>query len=699
MPACDNGAFRRMKPAPKPENERERLEALAEYDILDTPSEAEFDDFTRLATQICGTPIAVITFLDEGRQWFKSKLGIESASTPREWAFCGYALHEKDVLEVPNALEDERFRDNPLVQGEPNIRFYAGAPLVTLAGLALGTLCVIDRTPRRLTSHQRESLGALARQVMRQLELRRAQRRELLLKESLEHVVAERTLALHESEARFSQLAEQSTEVFWFVGVNPERLLYMSPAVKRIWGRPPEYFYSEPRRWLEGIHPADRSRIEAAFERLLTGQDDHFEQEYRVVHTDGSIHWVLDSGNAFRENGRIVRFGGIAKEITESKQAETQRLRTQRLESLGTLAGGIAHDLNNALAPILMGIELLRAQNPEATQLIDTIEASARHGAGMVRQLLTFARGVDGARVLIQPRHLIDDLKRIVNSTFPKNITLRVNYPRRPPTVLGDPTQLHQVLLNLCVNARDAMPNGGTLTLDVDSDAVSATDAVGGEARPGRYVTWRVGDTGTGIAPEILERIFEPFFSTKGPEKGTGLGLSTVLGIVRSHGGFIRVKSTVGKGSVFSVYLPAHDAEDVEPAPAEPLQPEFRGNGEMVLVVDDVADVRTMARSVLTALNFRVVTAVDGTDALLQAAEHREEIRAIVTDFHMPYLDGLGLVRVLKRMLPDAALIVASGRLEERDANELRTLGVGTVLDKPFTQEALVQALKKIFVA
>ena len=262
--------------------------------------------------------------------------------------------------------------------------------------------------------------------------------------------------------------------------------------------------------------------------------------------------------------------------------------------------------------------------------------------------------------------------------------------------MLGDPTQLHQILLNLCVNARDAMPHGGTLTLEaqrMDVDAAYASSIP--DARPGKYVALRVRDTGSGIPPEILDRIFDPFFTTKGPDKGTGLGLSTVMGIVKGHGGFLQVYSQPGQGSTFTAYLPvASEGSDTEHLTKATV--EFRGQGETILLVDDEVAVREMARAVLRRLNFKPLTATDGADGLMQTAQHRTELRAIVTDLHMPHMDGLAFVRALRRMLPDIPVVVASGRMEDAMAGEFKTLGVTSRLDKPFTEVQLAEALKTV---
>jgi PAS domain S-box-containing protein len=414
---------------------------------------------------------------------------------------------------------------------------------------------------------------------------------------------------------------------------------------------------------------------------------------FRATKKDGTEFPVeLSRGPMEFETGTGVV--AAIRDVTERENAQRIMLRTQRMESIGTLAGGIAHDLNNALAPIVMGVGMLRMQYPGATAMIDTMEASAQRGADMVRQLMTFAKGLEGERLNLQPGQLINEMRKIIESTFPKNINLRIALPNNLKTVLGDATQLHQVLLNLCVNARDAMPNGGILTLEAGNVEVDATFASSIEdAKVGTYVRWRVIDTGTGMSPDVIERIFEPFYTTKGPNLGTGLGLSTLLGIVKSHEGFIRVHSEIGRGSTFSVYLPASSrgAGD-SPAPVK-LQTTIQGNGETILMVDDEAPVRQVARSVLTSLDFKVITAADGAEALSLVAQNKALLRLVITDSQMPHMDGMNFVRILKYMIPETPIIVTSGGLNEKEAGEFRALEVSALLEKPFTQDKLVEAL------
>jgi PAS domain S-box-containing protein len=385
-----------------------------------------------------------------------------------------------------------------------------------------------------------------------------------------------------------------------------------------------------------------------------------------------------------------------SRNFSERKNMESLALRSQRMEALGTLSGGVAHDLNNALAPILMGVELLKMRCPQESKILDMFETSARRGAEMVRQLLTFAKGAEGERVVLQVERLVHELESLMTSSFPKNIHLVVTCAPELPTVLGDATQMHQILLNLCVNARDAMPTGGTLTLEAQPMEVDEAFASSvPDARPGNYVALRVHDTGAGISKEIIERIFDPFFTTKSPDKGTGLGLSTVMGIVKSHGGFLQVSSQPGLGSTFTAFLPTHVVEGgMTPAPAAVVS--CPGHGETILLVDDEPAVREMAGIVLQRLNFNPVTATDGADGLQLAMRHQAELRVIITDLHMPHMDGLAFVRVLRLLLPDIPVIVASGRMEDPQAAEMQALGVNHRLDKPFTEGQLAEVLQDI---
>ncbi len=389
------------------------------------------------------------------------------------------------------------------------------------------------------------------------------------------------------------------------------------------------------------------------------------------------------------------RFIYVARDITERQIQDRAAHRSQRIEALGTLAGGVAHDLNNALTPILMGVEALREQYPDAPPgIVDLLEASAKRGAALVRQLLAFAKGTEGAKEPILTHPLLSELANLLRSTFPKNVQVAVNGPEDLPPVWGDVTQVNQVLLNLCVNARDAMPNGGRLTLQARVAEVTGpvADALPA-SRPGTFLVVDVEDTGTGIPPEILSRIFDPFFSTKPLDQGTGLGLSTVVAILKGHEGFLQVRTEPGLGSTFRIHLPLARpgfSEWRAPAPGD----ELSGEGRTLLVVDDEPGVLTMAGIVLRRMGFVVVTAVDGVDGLMRAEDNRTCLQGVITDLHMPALDGLDFVRSLRRLLPSLPIIVSSGRLEDKDQEAFRELGVGGFLDKPFSEGQIRSVLR-----
>jgi two-component system, cell cycle sensor histidine kinase and response regulator CckA len=387
----------------------------------------------------------------------------------------------------------------------------------------------------------------------------------------------------------------------------------------------------------------------------------------------------------------------INTDITEQKKLEAQFLRTQRMESIGTLAGGIAHDLNNVLSPIVMGVELLRMKQQDAytTKLLGTMASSATRGSDMVKQVLTFARGHEGDRTVLQVSHLIKEMQKIIKETFPKSLAYRASVDERLWTILGDATQIHQILLNLCVNARDAMPEGGQLLIEAKNRQLSEEEAgqfIG--AKPGNYLLLAVSDTGTGIPPEIIDKIFEPFFTTKEIGKGTGLGLSTVMSIIKSHGGFLDLKSEVGKGTTFNVYLPA--AEAAAPAAAEPLPIEaLRSQGETVMVVDDEPAVLELTKAILVHYGYEVLTAAHGAEALALYPKHAERIKVVIMDMMMPLMDGATAIRALRQQSGELQFIAISGLMDGEKIRQL--LGEDIVfIPKPFSTEKLLKTVRDL---
>ncbi len=671
----------RRSPDDNAEAERARLAELSAYGLLDTPPEADFDDLAALASRICETPISLVTFVDERRQWFKATVGLDLRETPRSLAFCAHAIQRPDeLMVVEDATRDERFVDNALVTGEPGIRFYAGAPLVTPSGHALGTLCVIDRKPRTLTIEQAEGLRVLARQVSSQLELRRT------------------LSALRANEERFRLLANAISDALWDWDLASD-VIWWSEGFQTLFGYAPAEIEPTSICWTTRIHPEDHDRVMREIEAFIAGGTAPWSGEYRFRRKDGQYAIVRDRANAIRDShGRALRLVGGMTDITDQKKLEAQYLRAQRMESIGTLAGGIAHDLNNVLAPILMGIEMLQREstNTSHQKLLSTIEGSTRRGADLVRQVLSFARGVDGHRSALRLDPLLKELVKIAVETFPPTIAIRQVVETGLWPIEGDPTQLHQVLLNLAVNARDAMPRGGTLTFEAANLEIDEQYArTSNEAMPGQHIVITVTDTGSGIAPEHVARIFEPFFTTKAVGEGTGLGLSTVHAIVKSHAGFITVQSTLGKGTSFRVCLPADPA--LRTQSEHPFVANIpRGHGELILVVDDEAAVRIVTQQTLEAFGYRVLTAVDGAEAVALFANHPDEISLVLTDMVMPIMDGPTTIAALKRMKPELRIIAASGFNATRSSQNTGIHGIRHYLPKPYNADTLLNLIRSL---
>jgi PAS domain S-box-containing protein len=448
---------------------------------------------------------------------------------------------------------------------------------------------------------------------------------------------------------------------------------------------------------LDLIYKEPSAQFDAARQAVL--KNGEWKGEVRQTRRDG-IEIVVESRWTLvrDESGAPTSILVINTDITEKKRMEAQFLRAQRMESIGTLAGGIAHDLNNVLSPILMAIDMLQLKATDETskKWFEVLRSNAQRGGNMVRQVLSFARGVEGERVALQPKHLIKEIVKILRETLPKSIEINFKIPDDLWIISADATQMHQVLMNLCVNARDAMPDGGSISIKAENVVVDENYArMHLEAKAGRFVVISVSDTGPGMSQEIQTRIFEPFFTTKEMSKGTGLGLSTALTIVKSHGGFINVYSELHKGSQFALYLPALDAPGtIESTAAQTDLP--LGNGELIMVVDDEESIREITRGTLETFGYRVVTASDGTEALAIYADKKNEIALVLTDMVMPFMDGPATIRALQRMNPQVRIIAASGLGTGQRAGEGSLDGVAVFLNKPYTAEKLLKTLAQL---
>jgi len=469
------------------------------------------------------------------------------------------------------------------------------------------------------------------------------------------------------------------------------------------WNKGAEKIYGWSAAEVIGKNAADilfkerSAQFEAARQEII--KNGEWKGEIHQVRRDGTDIIVESRWTLVRdERGAPKSILIINTDVTEKKRMESQFLRAQRMESIGTLAGGIAHDLNNVLSPILMAIDMLqlRVTDENSRKWFEVLRTNAERGGNMVRQVLSFARGVEGERVALQPKHLIKEIIKILRETLQKSIEINFHVPNDLWIISADATQMHQVLMNLCVNARDAMPEGGSISIRAENTFVDENYArMHIEAKAGRFVVVYVSDTGPGMTAEIQSRIFEPFFTTKEMTKGTGLGLSTALTIVKSHGGFINVYSELHKGSQFAVYLPALDMPGtVDSAAAQTDLP--LGNGELVLVVDDEESIREITRGTLETFGYKVLTASDGTEALALYADKKNEIAVVLTDMVMPFMDGPATIRALQRMNPKVRIIAASGLGTGQRAGEGTLEGVSVFLNKPYTAEKLLKTLAEV---
>ncbi len=551
------------------------------------------------------------------------------------------------------------------------VEAYAGIPLLQQDGTVAGIMAVLFSSPLKETELVRSTLQIFATRAAAELDRQQSDAR-----------IREQASLLDKAQDAILVRGLDHTVTYW--NKSAERL-YGWSAEEAVGRSVNELLYRDPAAFAKA-HAQTLDLGE------WVGEINQIDKSGRDLIIEG--HWTLVRDEA----GRPASVFAINTDITEHRKLEQQFLRAQRLESIGTLAGGIAHDLNNILAPISMAVELLkmRVTDGRSTELLDTVATSARRGADMVGQVLSFARGMDGQRVGIHPRQLILEIESILRDTFRKDIAMEVLASRDLWAIHGDPTQLHQVLLNLCVNARDAISGPGKILVRMDNVEIDASfAAMNLEAKEGPHLCIEVEDSGEGIPPEILDRIFDPFFTTKSGGKGTGLGLSTTLAIVKSHGGFIRAYSEPGVGTRFRVYLPAHP-ELAGALPTHAPADLAHGNGETVLVVDDEAAIRQITRQTLESFGYHTLLAADGHQAVSLYTIYQSAIDVVLTDMMMPVMDGPATIRKLMAINPAVKIIATSGITANRELASLSGSGVKNFLPKPYTAETLLTCLKQV---
>lgn len=551
-----------------------------------------------------------------------------------------------------------------------NIESYAGIPLFDQNDNVSGVMVVIFRRPLKETALVESTLKIFAARAASELDRQHADAR-----------IREQASLL--DKAQDAIIVRDLCDNITFWNKSAERL-YGWTAAEAIGRSVVELLYRDTMAY-------DLATVQTLRTGEWMGEMRHITKQRRDLIIES--RWTLVRDAKGNPESLLV----INTDISEHRKLEQQFLRTQRLESIGTLAGGIAHDLNNILAPISMAIELLkmRISDVRGVELLDTIAASAKRGTDMVGQVLSFARGMEGRRIEVHPYQLISEVEKILRDTFLKNIHLEVKAGPDLWTLQGDPTQLHQVLINLCVNARDAVSKNGTITIRAENVEIDATFAeMNLESKAGPHVCIEVEDNGTGIPPEIIEKIFDPFFTTKSIGKGTGLGLSTSLAIVKSHGGFIRTFSQAGQGTRFRVYLPARleMAGTVTPELVELP----RGNGEMILIVDDEVFIRQITQETLETFGYRTLLAANGEEAAIIYAQKLGKIDAVLTDMMMPGMNGAELIGSLMKIDPTARIIATSGIISNMDLAYSAGAGVKGFLPKPCTAEMLLKCLREL---
>jgi PAS domain S-box-containing protein len=502
--------------------------------------------------------------------------------------------------------------------------------------------------------------------------------------------------ALRESDQRFRELAEAIREVFWLTDPSKGVMLYISPAYETIWGRSCQALYDSPRDWLDAIHPEDRERvILAATTKQAAGT---YDEEYRIVRPDGTVRWIRDQAfPVLNAEGRVVRLAGVAEDVTARRQLEAQLRQTQKMESIGILAGGVAHDFNNWLTVIFGCSEMLAetgSGDAAALELVHDIRHAADQAAGLTRQLLAFSRQQVLEPRIVDLNALVGETEKMLRRLLGEDVVLTTTLNPTVSRVLVDPGHLTQVQLNLAVNARDAMPTGGKLTIEtfeieLDEKHVQAHPP----AAPGRYVVLAMTDTGSGMTPEVRARIFEPFFTTKGVGRGTGLGLAVVHGIVEQSGGRIEVYTEPGVGTSFQIGLPAVDQRVSVSAPEGAAGD--RGS-ETILLVEDEDQVRRVAHRILTRAGYTVLETGDGRQALRMLDEERATVDLLMTDVIMPEMDGRELAEDVQRRYPAVKVLYTSGYTDDAVVRHGILQSEVAFLQKPYALRDLLRKVREV---
>ena len=683
-----------------PENESARLAALRRFQVLDTPAEEAFDRITRLAAVQLAVPVALVSLIDETRQWFKSRYGLETPETPREWAFCAHALERTTALAVPDARCDPRFRDNPLVTGEPHIAGYCGAPLRLSDGLVLGSLCVLSWEPRPFTPQEQALLEGLAQVVVHLLEFRLAALslidRERASTAAAQDVSRQRGLALAASEERYRELATNLPGLVFQYRLSAEgeaSLPYLSTAASRLLGVDPLRARNDPEQLFSVVVPPDR----AAFDRALAASRaavSAWEWQGRLACRDGCVHWFRLSSTPRRDEGGSTLWHGIMLDVTHQVRTEERLQQAQRMEAIGQLTGGIAHDFNNLLAVMQGNAELLTddvgAEHPSVKAIM---RASAR-GAELIERLQAFSRLRSLRPEPVDLGRAARDMAAMLDRILGRQIAVAAEVPPGLWLASVDPGEVENALLNLAVNARDALPSGGRIVIRCSNVELPADDPGRPlEAAVGPHVAVSVIDNGQGMAAEVCERAVEPYFTTKPAGRSSGLGLSTVYGFVRQSGGHLRIESSLGQGTAVTLFFPRAEGADAPPARAEAAGPAV-AEGARVLLLEDDREVRQMAARMLEEAGFRVIAVADA-DAARAALDAAERLDLLLSDVLLPDgATGTAFAREARRLHPELKVVFMSGYPADALQGGEALPADAPLLRKPFQRSTLDATLR-----
>lgn len=663
-----------------------RLEALRRLAVLDKEAAAPLDRLTAAAKEALRVPIVLLTLIDEERQFFKCQIGLPEpwatkGETPFTHSFCRHVVDLGEPLVIEDAREHPVLRTN-LAITDLNVIAYAGVPLITSDGFALGTFSVVDIQPRKWTGREIEILQAFAVGVMAALELHAEKRAALAAAEALE-----------EGRALMQQVTENVDDILWLLDARTGKLIYVTSNVSRVWGIEAEALMEDLDRWRQRVHPDDLPLVDTRFQSALAGEATSI--EFRIIRDDGSQRWLKTRlFPIFDKQGDQFRLVGTTEDFTERRDMEHQLLQAQKMQAVGQLAAGIAHDFNNLLAVILGSAELLteRVEDPADDEL-KAIQEATRRGAEIVSQLLSFSKKQSFSPTVLNLNDVLRDMEPLIKQTLREDVELMLQLVEQLSPIEMDPGALNQVVVNLLVNAREAMPKGGAVAVKT---AMADVDALFGEMhggiKPGSYVCLTVSDTGRGMDESVRARAFEPYFSTKGTWEGGGLGLSTVIGIVERSGGTISLYSEPGIGTTVKIFFPTA----VRPATRDvaPSLASSPGSGERVLLVEDNEMMLSILMRILESSNYVPVAARSGREAL-KRLETSEPFAAVLTDVVMPGMSGRDLLGHLRRADFRGQVIFMSGYTSEiLDRHGVLPNEVH-YLQKPFTRAEVLAALSK----